>query len=560
MDDSKYPQEKKLGDTTEFHTRYDTTTTVADSPSKKDHSSEDDKVVYPSGLKLFLIIISLCLAVFLVALDQTIIAPALGAITTEYGTVKDIGWYGAAYLLTTTALQPMYGTVYKLFSVKWCYLAAIAVFEIGSLVCALAPTSTVFIVGRAVAGIGTAGLFSGSTIILTYTLPLQKRPVALGTIGGMWGIASVAGPLLGGVFTDKATWRWCFYVNLPIGGIAMLCIFFLLSINQEHDVLGESVFRRILQLDLVGTAVFIPSIICLILALQWGGSTYAWSSATIIGLFIGFACMAAVFVAIQYRQGDRGTLPPKLFKDRNVICALLFGTFFGAAFFPLIYYLSIYFQAIQGTTAVQAGIKILPFLLASVISSIGSGALISVVGYYTAVTLPSVALFAVGAGLITMYDVDTPMRAWFGYQVAAGLGTGACFQLSLLVVQTVLPQEDIPVASACAQFFQALGGAVMIAVSQTLFQTGLVDAVARNAPGVDPAVFVNSGADQVRGILTRMGRADLIPAVLEAYMVGVRRTFYVTVAGACAAFLVCLGLEWKSVKQKGNGGAAAVVV
>ncbi|GJC89740.1 efflux pump aflT [Colletotrichum liriopes] len=533
---------------------------AADTFSKHDHASEDDDVVYPSGLKLVLIIASLCLAVFLVALDQTIIAPALGAITSEYGSVKDIGWYGASYLLTTTALQPMYGTIYKLFSIKYAYLVAIAIFEIGSLICALAPNSTAFIVGRAIAGIGTAGLFSGSIVILSYTMPLDKRPLAFGLIGGMWGVASVAGPLLGGVFTEKATWRWCFYINLPIGGIAMVFIFFLLTISKQNNALGETLVQRILQLDLIGTAVFLPAIVCLILALQWGGTEYAWNSATVIGLFVGFALMIIIFVGIQFWQGDKGTLPPKLFKNRNVICAMLFGCFFGAAFFPLIYYLSLYFQAIQGVSAVQAGIKILPLLLATVVASIASGALISTIGYYNAIILPSMVLFAVGAGMITTFDVATPMREWFGYQVLAGLGIGAGFQIGVLVVQTVLPQEDVPVATACVQFFQSFGGAVMIAVAQSLFQTGLIDGVTKNAPDINPAIFINSGADQVRSILTQMGRADLIPIVLEAYMDGLRHTFYVTLACACAAFVTCLGLQWKSVKKEGKGGAVAVAV
>ncbi|KAI8163976.1 Efflux pump aflT [Colletotrichum sp. SAR 10_70] len=536
---------------------HDLNATDAKAPST--HQSSEDEVEYPHGLKLILIIIALCLAVFLVALDQTIIAPALGAITSEYGSVKDIGWYGSAYLLTTTALQPMYGTVYKLFSVKYIYIAAIAVFEIGSLVCALAPNSTAFIIGRAVAGIGTAGLFSGSIVILSYTMPLEKRPLAFGLIGGMWGIASVAGPLLGGVFTEKATWRWCFYINLPIGGIAMVFVFFLLHLSRKNNPEGKSLVQRLMQLDLIGTAIFIPAIVCLLLALQWGGAEYPWKSAKIIGLFVGFGLMIIIFIGIQLWQGDKGTLPPYLFKNRNVVCAMLFACFFGAAFFPLIYYLSLYFQAIQGVSAVQAGIKILPLLLATVVASMASGALISVIGYYSAIILPSLVLFTVGSGLITTFDLDTPMREWFGYQVLAGLGIGAGFQIGVLVVQTVLPLEEVPVATAVVQFFQSFGGAIMIAVAQSLFQTGLVNGVGTRVPDLDPSIFINAGADQVRSILTQMGRQDAIDAVLESYMVGLRHTYYVTVACAAAAFVACLGLQWKSVKKEGKGPAVAAV-
>lgn len=220
---------------------------------------------------------------------------------------------------------------------------------------------------------------------------------------------------------------------------------------------------------------------------------------------------------------------------------------------------ALYFQAIQGVSAVQAGIKILPLLLATVVASMASGALISVIGYYSAIILPSLVLFTVGSGLITTFDLDTPMREWFGYQVLAGLGIGAGFQIGVLVVQTVLPLEEVPVATAVVQFFQSFGGAIMIAVAQSLFQTGLVNGVATRVPDLDPSIFINAGADQVRSILTQMGRADVIDAVLESYMVGLRHTYYVTVACAAAAFVACLGLQWKSVKKEGKGPAVAAV-
>ncbi|KAH8904379.1 MFS general substrate transporter [Coniochaeta sp. PMI_546] len=527
---------------------------------KSKPSAADDDTVYPKGLKLILIIFALCLSVLLVALDQTIIAPALGAITTEFQSVSDIGWYGAAYLLSTTCLQPTYGTVYRVFDVKATYLAAVAIFEIGSLVCATAPSSNAFIVGRAVAGMGTAGMFSGSVVILSYTLPLRQRPAAFGLIGGMWGIASVAGPLLGGAFSDHVTWRWCFYINLPIGGAAIAALVFFLHINRVNNPKNLSLRTRLGELDVIGTAVLIPAVIMLLLALQWGGTEYAWNSAHIIGLFCGFGVMTIIFIAIQLWKGDNGTLPPRLFKNRNVLCAMLFSFFFGAGFFPLVYYLSLYFQAIQGDSAVQAGIKLLPMLIAVVLTSIMTGGLISVVGYYNPFILPCMILYAVGAGMITTFDIDSPLRVWFGYQVLAGLGIGVGFQTGVLVVQNTVSIEWVPQATACVQFFQSLGGSIFIAVAQSVFQNGLISGIEQNAPGLPPEIFIHSGASQVKEILKQLHAEQYTEAVLRAYLDGLRDSYYITAACAAAAFVVACGLSWKKIEKKRAGPKDAAEV
>ncbi|RWA08503.1 hypothetical protein EKO27_g6614 [Xylaria grammica] len=529
--------------------------TASNAPSLE--RKADDNLEYPSGLKLWLILISLCLSVFLVALDQTIIAPALGAITGEFNSTKDIGWYGSAYLLTGTALIPLYGTIYHIFDIKYTFIAAIALFELGSLISAVAPSSMAFIIGRAIAGLGNAGLFSGSAVILSYSLPLRKRPIMFGAFGGIWGIASVAGPLLGGAFTDNITWRWCFYINLFIGGAAVLVIFLFLRIPRVNNPDGQSTTSRLLQLDLVGAGILIPGIIMLLLALQWGGVQYPWNDSRIIGLLVGAAVTVLIFVGVEQWQGDRGILPPRFFKERNVVCAMLFNFFFGASFFALVYYLSLYFQAIKGDTAVEAGIKLLPLLISSVISSVSSGGIISVTGFYNPAVLLGTALLSTGIGLITTFKLTTPLSRWFGYQVITGLGTGVCFQIGLLVVQNVLSQELVPQGTACVQFFQSLGGALFIAVAQTLFQNGLIDGIRRAAPQLDPTIFINSGARDIPEILEKLGQPDSLEHVLMAYMSGLRNTYYMSTAAAVAAFLVTLGLDWKKIKKnstatKGN--------
>lgn len=193
-------------------------------------------------------------------------------------------------------------------------------------------------------------------------------------------------------------------------------------------------------------------------------------------------------------------------------------------------------------------------LIAVVISSVGSGGLITVIGYYNPFVLPSMVLFAVGSGMITTFGLDSPFRVWFGYQVIAGLGIGVGFQTGVLVVQNTMPLEWVPVATACVQFFQSLGGAIFIAIAQAVFQNGLTSGVQKNAPGIPPEIFINIGASQVREVLKNMHREDLTEVVLESYLQGLRYSYYITVACACAAFVAACGLSWKKISKRAKAG------
>ncbi|PMD22028.1 MFS toxin efflux pump [Hyaloscypha hepaticicola] len=526
--------------------------TIATEKESRAKLDAEEDMQYPHGLKLAVILMALCLAVFLVALDQTIISTAIPKITDHFNSIKDIGWYGSAYFLTATALQPTFGRIYTIFNIKLVFISAIAIFELGSLVCATAPSSVALIVGRAIAGAGTGGLFSGAIVILAYCLPLRKRPAAFGLIGGMWGIASVAGPLLGGVFTDRISWRWCFYINLPIGALSILVIVLFLHIQRENNPEGLTITQRILKLDLIGASILVPAVVCLLLALQWGGATYSWKSSKIIGLFVGFALLACIFIFSQLKLGDKGTLPPRLFRNRNVAFALAFAFVFGSGFFTLIFYLAIYFQSVKGSSATHAGIQLLPLLISTVLSSMLTGGLVTLIGTYVPVMLFCMVLFAVGGGLITTFSLTTSFSAWFGYQVLAGLGIGVGFQSGVLVVQTVLPLSDVPVGTACVSFFQTLGGALFISVAQTLFQNALVSGIEKNAPQLPAQLFLHSGATQIRQILAEIHQEDALEAVLQAYVDGLTHCYWITTACAIAAFFFVCGLEWKSVK-KGHG-------
>ncbi len=374
-----------------------------------------------------------------------------------------------AYLLTTAAFQLIFGKFYTFFFIKWVFLVAIGIFELGSLICGVAPTSVALIVGRAIAGVGSAGVFSGAYLLVATSVPLAKRSTFTGLIGGMYGIASVVGPLLGGAFTDKVTWRWCFYINLLIGGVAVaVMLFFFKPIPQPGGTISLTWKERIEQFDILGTVVFIPDVVCLLIALQWGGSTYPWSNGRIIALFVVFGVFILTFIGIQFWRPKHAIFSPLMLKKGSVWAAACFTFFMGSAFFVTIYYLPIWFQAVKGVSAYESGIRNIPILLSVVVGTILSDALVTNIGYYTPFMLASSVLTSIGAGLLTNLEVDTGSPKWIGYQVICGFGIGLGLQLPLVATQTVLDMSEIPSATALCIFMQLFGAAVFVSVGESV--------------------------------------------------------------------------------------------
>lgn len=508
-------------------------------------TTREDGTEYPKGMQLGLITLALCLAVFLMSLDNAIIATAIPKITDQFDSLADVGWYGSAYMLTTAALQLLFGRLYTFFNLKWMYLVAIGSFELGSLICGVAPNSLTLIIGRAIAGIGSAGIFSGSLIILAYSVPLEKRPIYTGLIGSMYGISSVSGPLLGGVFTDKVTWRWCFFINLPIGAITIIVIsiFFPVPKRKKNT---ESFQERFWQLDPFGTAVFMPAIICLLLALQWGGTEYAWDNWRIILLFVLFGVLIAVFLFDQYKQGDRATVPPRIFFKRSVWASGSFSFCVGSAFMGAVFYLPIWFQAVKGASAVHSGIMNLPMLISVVVFSVIAGGVVTVIGYYAPFMIVGTVIASIGFGLITTFEPDTPSPVWIGYQILIGAGLGLGFQQSFMAVQTVLDIKDVPTGTSIITFMQTLGGALFVSVSQNVFTNKLVQYVAEYVPGLDPKIVLATGATSIQHTID----PAQLPGVTRAYNDALTQTFIVFVAMGSLSIFGALAVEWKSVKGK----------
>ncbi|KAJ1717154.1 efflux pump antibiotic resistance protein [Aspergillus flavus] len=519
------------------------TVALRDSQNSDQQESEPQ---YPGPLKLTLIIISLNLAMFLVGLDNTIISSAIPKITDQFHALGDVGWYASAYLLTNCSFQLIWGKLFTFYVVKRVYLTALFIFELGSLICAVAPSSTALIVGRAIAGVGGGGVGNGSFLLIAHCVPPRQRPAFIGMMGSMYGIASIAGPLMGGAFTDNISWRWCFYINLPLGVLpAVIITFFIAPFRGSKK--GEVGFlNQLKQMDLPGTACLLPGVICLLLALQWGGSTYPWKNGRIIALFVLAGLLFIAFIVIQYISGDRATVPGRVFSNRNIWGSALFGSCVTAGFFLLLYYIPIWLQAVKGASAIKSGIMNLPMLLGSVIFSLLGGALTSIIGYYMPFAYLTVILMSIGSGLLSTLQVDSGHAKWIGYQFLVGAGVGSGLQTAFAAPQCVLPLEDIPIGTAVVIFTENLSAAVFVSVAQNVFSNQLRTNLATYVPEADASAILSGGATDIKNFVPQ----ELYQGVLFAYNKALDQTFYVGVALSCCAILGTLGMQWVSVKKK----------
>ncbi|KAK9250120.1 putative mfs multidrug protein [Lipomyces tetrasporus] len=469
---------------------------------------------YPPIRNVIVIMTGVYLCMLLVALDRTIISTAIPQITDDFYSLNDVGWYSSAYLITSCAIQLIYGRIYTFYNTKWVFPASAGIFEARSALCGAASNSPSFIGGRALAGLGSSGIFSGVIVIMIPLLPLQKRPMWQGFSGAIFGVSSVVGPLSGGSLTKNVTWRWCCYLNLPIGGFSALIMLLMLRVPSPKEA-SATEKQQAIKLDPLGSLVFLPSIISLLLALQWGGTQYAWDSGRIIALLVLFSVLFLTFIGIQLWQRENATIPPRIIAQRSIAAGVTCSMC----------------VAIKNADAMKSGIMILPLILSLVIASILTGIVVSKVGYYTPFLLAGAVFMATSAGLMTTFKVDTNHAKWIGYQSIYGFGQGMAMQQSGVAAQASLQRKDIPTGVSLMFFGH-------------IFSTKLAAGL-KTVTGLDPNAVLMSGATDLRNIVS----ADKLPAVLTAYDYALTRAFIVGTSMAALAFFGALAMEWRSVKK-----------
>ncbi|KAJ5680303.1 hypothetical protein N7536_011442 [Penicillium majusculum] len=489
-----------------------------------------------TGFKLFNIITAVALVTFLMLLDTQFLESRANSILllTSVGTEAHINLHGeflfsgSLNVSTNAAIQPLTGRVYMNLSTKWTFVGFFFVFELGSLICAISTSSKMLIVGRAVAGIGGSGILNGAFTIVSGCVPMSRRPTMIGLVG------LVAGPLVGGALTEYTTWRWCFYINLPIGGLVAIMLTFV----KIPEVLPKQKFITAIrglpgQLDLIGFALFAPSAIQLLLALQYGGNKFTWHSTQVIGLFCGAGATFIAFLLWGYRQGDKAMIPFAMIRKTIVWSSCLSYGLLMAQVFCVLWYLPQYFQGVKNDRPLMSGVHLLPSILAHLFGAVLSGKIIERVGYYLPIIIISTSLTTVSNGLLSMLSPHTSTGKWIGYQILLGLSRSLGLQIPIIAVQHVLPPSQIPIATALVMFSQTFAGALFLSFSDTIFTNSLSTLIPIYCPSVDPHTIINAGATEFRSYVSQLE----LPEVLLAYAKSVDRVFYLTTGMACGSLL-----------------------
>ena len=422
---------------------------------------------------ILLVFAGLMVTMLLASLDQTIFSTALPTIVGELNGVDHMLWVTTAYILASTIMLPVYGKLGDLIGRKGLFIGAIGLFIAGSIVGGLADNMPWLIAGRAIQGLGGGGLMILSQAIIADVVPARERGKYMGIMGGVFALSSVAGPLLGGWFTEGIGWRWAFWMNIPLGILAIVTAVVFLKLPKVDHAKP--------RIDFTGMGLLALASTCLVLVTTWGGTTYDWDSLVIIGLIAGFVVTAVAFVMVERRAAEP-IMPLHLFKDRNFNLTTIAGLITGIAMFGALAYLPTYLQMVTGVNATEAGLLMIPMMAALLISSIISGQLVSRTGRYKWLPIVGTSIVAVALALMSTMTPTLPIWILCSFLALMGLGLGMSMQILILIVQNSFPVREVGTATASNNYFRQIGASLGAAIVGSLFVARLTDLLAERMP------------------------------------------------------------------------------
>ncbi|KAJ1647883.1 hypothetical protein LPJ64_000768 [Coemansia asiatica] len=517
-----------------------------------DKKVRDNEQPLVRGKQMLGIMVALALSMFLAALDNTIVSTMLPKITEKFEALKLMTWIASSYIISSTALQPMYGKLCNIFGHQYVLLVAHMFFLVGSIICGASNSARMLIAGRAIAGIGGSGLMSLCFVVIGDIVPTAKSPMYISAFAMVWAIASVAGPLLGGVFADKTGFKWGFYINPIIQAPVLVLIILFMRLPLPQG----SAMEKIRRIDFLGIFTVVSGIILFQLSLTWGGQQYPWNSAAVITpLVLGIAILIG-FVLVEWKIPTEPIMPLHLFKRRNATLMLIVQVLFGMCFFLFIFFFPLYLSVIKNASAISSGLHLISCMLAISLSSIVAGILITKTGIYRPFIWFGLAMNVTGIGLFVLLGVNPSSGMLIGIPIIFGVGVGFAMQPMLSCIQNAVDQKDVATTTTIFMTIRMLGSAIGLAIAQSILQNQLAPHLLDLLQQFPESKDIIHSFSSNQGVIWQPGvPKDVHDSLIEAYVKSMHTVYLIFLSFGGLGFIISLFI--KNVPLRKVLGAAA---